>query len=161
MRILTATFLLLAVTLGAQARKQGGWASARERDLKGGVRTVVSTCSDVDGRYATTFKFEFARDGKLMVITAPQFPQYDCIISLPTSYKITRRNKRGDATEASFLVNGALEKKERNELEYDANGNWIKAVTYEMREYEMEGSPWKAGERQARTVCRRTIEYYR
>lgn len=159
-RIFTSLFLLLTFVIGVQAQKQEAWASARERGLKGVVRAVVSTCSDIDGKHKTTIKYEFSRGGELMVITAPQLPRYDCIVAAPTSYKIIRRDGRGNVTGASLLVHGEVERKERYEYEYDAAGNWVKVVTFVMREYEMEGGGWRAGEWKALYVCQRTVEYY-
>jgi hypothetical protein len=159
-RIPAILFLLLASSFYVQAQNRSGWASARELGLRGAVRTVVSKCSEGSMNTETRFKYEYARDGKLMAITAPQFKQWDCIISSPTSYKITRRNSRGDVTEAALFVSGELERKERYEYEYDGVGNWIRVATLVMREYEMAGGSWKAGEWRALHVCTRTIDYY-
>jgi hypothetical protein len=152
--------MLLTFALCVQAQKQGRWASARERGLKGAAHTLIDKCSNVGSGFEYGYKYEFARDGRLMVITSLQIdlPAYN--VSFPGSYKITKRNSRGDITEASFFIKGELERKERYEIEYDSAGNWIKMVTYVMREYEVEGGNWKAGEWQAKYVCNRTIEYY-
>lgn len=159
-RILTTLLLLLAFALCIQAQKKGVWASARARGLKGVVKTVESKCSDINGKYETRYKFEFARDGKLMAITAPQFDLPDCIVSLPVSYKIMKRNTRGDMEEIGKFVEGDLMEKERYEYEYDSAGNWTKQVTFVTRTYEMAGGDWPAGEWRARYVCNRAIEYY-
>jgi hypothetical protein len=160
MRIITTLFLLLILVLGVQAQNQGRWASAHERGLKGAVHIVVSSCSDIKGNYETRYKYEYARDGELKVITSPQIKLPDCIISTPMSHKITKRNSSWDVEEVSYFLEGDLLEKERYEYEYDSVGNWVKAVTYLMRTYEMEGGNWKEGEWQARYVCTRTIEYY-
>jgi len=102
----------------------------------------------------------FARDGTLITIVAPKFQHPDCIIALPTSHKITRRNNRGEVIEAYLLIEGELAEKERYELEYDSVGNWIKLATIKLRVYEIEGDSWKAGEWGVQNICHRTIEYY-
>jgi hypothetical protein len=159
-RIFATMLLLVAFALGAQAQERGAWASARERGLKGAVRTVSDTCSDVKAKFETRYKYEFARNGELIVITGPQLPRYDCIIAFPVSYKITKRNSRGDVEEVAILLEGDVIEKERYEYEYDSAGNWIKQVTSRMRTYEVEGDEWKAGEWRAFYVCTQTIEYY-
>jgi hypothetical protein len=160
MRIFIAILLLLVFTAGVQAQKRGAWASARERGLKGAVHTVVSTCSSVRGKLETRYKYEFDRDGKLLMITGPQLPHYDCIISVPVSNKIAKRNNRGDVEEVAIVLEGEVLEKERYEYEYDSAGNWIKQVTFRTRTYEAVGDDWKAGEWRALYVCTRTIEYY-
>ena len=159
-RNLTVLFLLLIFAIGAQAQKQGVWVAARERGLKGAVHTVVSSCADINRTHETRIKYEFTRDGKVTTITAPQFPRYDCIISFSVSYKITKRNSRGDAEEVAIVLDGDVMEKERYEYEYDGAGNWIKQVTFRTRTYETVGDDWKAGEWRALYVCNRTIEYY-
>ncbi|MDX6710472.1 MAG: hypothetical protein QOH96_1488 [Blastocatellia bacterium] len=161
-RILVAISLLLFSPICLLAQKGGKWASARERHLRGTVQTVVQTCSDIGSKTSFTHKYEFARDGTLMVITQPQFQIYILISSrsFPVYYKITKRNSRGDVVEGSLLNRGELEQKEKYELEYDGVGNWIKMKKIVMRDYEYAGSSWKEGEWQAQHVCNRTIEYY-
>ncbi len=157
---LSTFLLLLTCALCVQAQKQGQWASARYRGLKGAVHTVVSKCSDINGSLETKNKYEFARDGMLMTITSPQYTLPDCIISTPVNHKITKRNSRGGVEEVSLFLYGDVLEKERYEYEYDGAGNWIKQVTYLMRNYSIEGASWKEGEWQAKYVCSRTIEYY-
>lgn len=159
-RILATLVLLLAPSIYVPAQKQRGWGSARERGLRGVVHTVVSMCSDTNGKNETRFRYEFSRDGKMAVVTAPQFSQYVCINYFPFSQKITKRNGRGDVEEISIFIKDDVAEKERYEYEYDDSGNWIKQVRSVMRTYEMEGGDWKAGEWQAKYVCRRKIEYY-
>lgn len=150
--------LILAVCLEARSNK---WASARERGLKGKVHILVSSCSDMNGRYETKVKYEFARNGELAKMTAPKPPHYDCIVTLPTSLKVSHRNARGDVSEVSRSLQGDVIEKERYEYEYDKMGNWIKQTTFLMRTYEIVGGDWKEGEWQAKYLCNRSIEYYR
>jgi hypothetical protein len=160
LRTLTTLFLLLAFAFSLQAQKQGRWASARERSLRGVVRTVVSSCSDVSGKYETRYKYEYAPDGKLMAITSPQSNLNVHINSFPVSYKITKRNGSGEIEEVSMLLEGDVMGRERYEYEYDSVGNWIKMVRFKMRTYELAGGDWPAGEWRAQHVCKQMIEYY-
>ena len=155
-RSLTASFLLFALAFGAQAQGLRRWASASARGLKGKVHTLISRCSDIAGKYETRYKYEFARDGELMVIESPQFKSPIFI----RQHKVTKRNVRGDIEEVSIIHHGEVVEKEKYAIEYDSVGNWVKAMTFVMREYEMEGGDWKAGEWKARNICQRTIEYY-
>ena len=150
--------LILAVCLEAKNNK---WASSRERGLRGKVHILFSGCGDMNGSYETKYKYEFARSGELTKMTGPTPPQYDCILTLPTSLKVTQRNARGDVSEVSRFLEGDVVEKERYEYEYDEVGNWIKQTTFLMRTYEMVGGDWKEGEWQAKYLCKRTIEYYR
>jgi hypothetical protein len=152
-------FLLLAFILCLQAQKRGRWASARERGLRGPVRTVIERCSNVGASLKYGHKYEFARDGKLIVITSLQIDRPAYNVSYPSSHKITKRNSRGDVTEASFFTGGELERRERYDIEYDSVGNWTKRVTYIMKEYEVEGSD-TAGKWLAQYTCIREIDYY-
>jgi hypothetical protein len=122
------------------------------------VRTVVEECSNVGDSFRSGYKYEFARDGKLMVITSLQSDRPAFYVS-GGSWKFIKRNNRGDVTEGSYFFMGALEHKERYEFEYDSIGNWIRQVNLVMREYEIEGSG-TAGKWLAHQVCKRTIEYY-
>lgn len=158
MRTSIIFLLLLTFTQGIQAQKHRTWASARERGLTGVVHIVISKCSDISGNHEIRYKYEYALDGKLIVIESPQLNSP--IVSGSLSHKITGRNNRGDIEEVSFFIGDALERKEKYKYEYDSVGNWIKRVTFVMREYEVVGGSWKAGEWQAKYVCSRTIEYY-
>src|SRR5258705_9853376 len=158
-RILVTISLLPFSSICLLAQKGGKWASASERHLRGAVQNVVETCSGIGSKWSFTYKYEFARDGTLMVITEPQYARGNFDGS-PVSYKITKRNTMGDVVECSLLSLGDLVQKEKYELEYDGVGNWIKMKKIVMRDYEDEGSSWKEGEWQAEEVCNRTIEYY-
>jgi len=149
--------LILAVCLEARSNK---WASARERGLRGRVHILVSSCGGMTVSNETKVKYEFARTGELTKMTAPIPLQYDCILTIPTSLKVTQRNARGDVSEVSRSLDGDLIEKERFEYEYDEVGNWIKQTTFLMRTYEMVGGDWKEGEWQAKYLCNRSIEYY-
>ena len=144
-----------------QAQDGSKWPSVRERGLKGKVHVLHSSCSAVNGNYETKYKYEFARSGALTRMTSPNFKQWDCILATPTSVKVTQRNERGDFSEVSAFLEGDLVEKERYEYEYDSVGNWIKQRAFLMRKYEMEAGSWKAGEWQAKYLCKRAIEYYR
>jgi hypothetical protein len=150
--------LILAVCLEARSKK---WASARERGLRGKVHILNSSCGDMKGSYETKVKYEFARNGELTKTTAPTPPNYDCILTIPTSLKVTQRNARGDVSEVARSLEGDVIEKERYEYEYDEVGNWIKQTTFLMRTYEMVGGDWKEGEWQAKYLCNRSFEYYR
>jgi hypothetical protein len=160
MRALTTLFLLLAFAFGIQAQENAPLASARKRGLKGAVHIVLSKCSNINGEYEIRYKFEYDRDGTLRVIESPQWNVP--IVGDPRSHKITKRNHRGDVEEISYFYvkKGDVTEKERYEYEYDSAGNWVKQVTYLMRNYSMEGASWKEGEWQAKYVCNRAIEYY-
>jgi hypothetical protein len=158
MRTLITLLLLLTIPIFVQSQKSGRWASARERGLKGRVHTVISKCSNINGNYEARYKYEFARDGELLIIESPQsnLP----VVRNPLSYKVTGRNSQGDIGEVSYFLEGGIIEKERYEYEYDSLGNWIKQVTSIMRTYGMEGGNWKAGEWQTKYVCNRMIEYH-
>ena len=159
--LILASLVILATFVGSShAQKGGRWASARDRGLRGAVRSLVTTCSDSSGKYDTTFKYEFATDGKLVTISAPQFPQYDCILTIPETRKGTKRNAHGDVEEVSYFLEGDLTRKQRGEYSYDNVGNWTNLVTSEMLTYTWEGGP-PEGSWRVINVCTREIEYYR
>jgi hypothetical protein len=159
--LIASVLLLTAFTIVSPAQKGGAWASARDRGLKGSVRTLINTCTDSSGKYVTTLKYEFAPDGQLVTIHAPQFPHYDCILTTPMSQKITKRNRNGDPEQFDRFVAGDVFERERYEYEYDSVGNWTKQVTYLMHNYSQEGSDWKEGEWRRTYVCTRQFDYYR
>jgi hypothetical protein len=115
----------------------------------------------MNGSYETKVKYEFARNGEVTRMTAPTPLQYDCILTIPTSLKVTQRNARGDVSEVSRSLEGDVIEKERYEYEYDDVGNWIKQTTFLMRTYEMVGGDRKEGEWKPKYLCNRSIEYYR
>lgn len=160
-KISISVVLTIIVVLSLQAQTTSRWPTARERGLKGKVRVLEESCSDVKGTYEFGYKYEFGRNGALVKMTSPTPPKYDCILMVPTSIKVTQRNARGDISEASRSLDGDVLEKERYEYEYDEAGNWIKQTTLLMRTYEMEGGDWKEGEWQPKYLCKRTFEYYR
>ena len=152
------TILLLLIALSSQAQQDGWWGSARQRGLKGPVHVVTIKCSYPNRTGSTTQKYEFARDGKLLVITGPQafMPHY----IFQESRKVTKRNSHGDVEEVSFSLEGDVIRRNRGEYIYDDVGNWTKLVTSEMLTYTWDGGPpentWRV-----KDVCTRDIEYYR
>jgi hypothetical protein len=163
MRITTTLVLLLTVSFCAEAQNPFSWSSARKSGLKGAVHTVESKCSDINGNYETRYKYEYARDGKLMTITGPYVELSDIIIGdvmEPITSKITKRNSRGEIEEVSSFIEGDLLGKEKYEREYDNVGNWIKRTDYQWVKFDSLDGRWKADEWRATYVCSRTIQYY-
>jgi hypothetical protein len=159
-KLIASFALVVVVALGSNAQGDKRWASARERGLRGKVHILVSSCSDMVGNYETRYTYEFDRSGKLMKITSPTPKKFDCIVSIPVSHKVTKRNDKGEIEEVSSFIEGSLVLKEKYEYEYDAIGNWVKQITFLMRTYEMDGGDWKADEWKPVGRCTRTIEYY-
>lgn len=161
MKKISATlFLLLACALCSEVQGQRSrWASARERRLKGPVRSVLERCSS-GGDFKTAYKYEFDRGGKLTAITSFQPERPAVTVGDPRTHKITRRDGRGWPAEVSFFEGGELESRERYEVEYDDAGNWTRLVTYVMRDYEVVGSG-TARKWLVASSCDRTIEYHR
>jgi len=153
-RIFATLLLLLTFALSVQAQKTGEWASARERGLKGSVRKVIEKWFDGEGHYLDEYGYEFARDGKEMSITAPQFSGPTLRVFSKLSERVTKRNSRGDIEEVSFFIKKMWYRKIKYLYEYDDIGNWLKIVAYEA-ESRMAESEWHTV-----YVCQRTIEYY-
>jgi hypothetical protein len=160
-KISISVVLTIGIVLCLQAQTTSRWSTVRQRGLKGKVRVLQQSCSDIKGTYDTKYKYEFAHNGALVKMTSPAPPHYDCILMFPTSLTVTQRNARGDISEVSRSLDGDVIEKERYEYDYDEIGNWIKQTTLLMRTYEMEGGDWKEGEWQPKYVCKRTFEYYR
>jgi hypothetical protein len=159
-KLIASFALVVIIALGLNAQGNKRWASARERGLRGKVHILVSSCSDMAGNYETRYTYEFDRSGKLIKITSPTPKKVDCIVSIPVSHKVTKRNDKDEIEEVSSLIEGSLVSKEKYEYEYDAIGNWVKQITLLMRTYEMDGGDWKTGEWKPVGRCRRAIEYY-
>ena len=160
-KFLTCSFLLFILPICLQAQKGGEWASARERRLRGAIRTLLSTCTDIKSQKSIVMKYEFAHDGTLLAISAPQLPNYSGIHILPVKLKITGRNAKGDVVETSIMSSdGEVWEQNRRELEYDVKGNWIKETRSLMKNYQEVGSDWKEGEWRTIEICNRTIEYF-
>jgi hypothetical protein len=152
--------LLLAVAGGLHAQKSIYWGTAHDYDLRGSVRFVRETCTDGNGAHPTNHEFEFTRGGELQMFASPHFIIPDCIIRVPESRKVTKRNSHGDVEEAAFSLEGDVVRKIRAELVYDNVGNWTRRVNSQLFTYTWEGGPpensWHVSD-----ICTRDIEYYR
>jgi hypothetical protein len=158
LRTFLSILFVLLISAESYAQQDGFWGTARQRHLKGPVRLVTTRCPDPKTTRITITKLEFARNGNLVAITAPQAFFGD--ITFPISRKVTKRNAKGDGEEATLSLEGDVLERYRAEYVYDDIGNWTKAVRYRMLTYTWEGGPpentW-----QIMDTCTRDIEYYR
>ena len=99
-KFLITILVLFAYAAGLAAQYNYRWASARQRHLKGSVHVVTRQCTGKSGQIITE-KYEFARDGKLLIVTEPQAFMPD--IMTPESRKVKKRNTHGDAEEVFYF----------------------------------------------------------
>lgn len=131
--------------------------TAKQQGLKGTVRAVEHSCSTPDGKVHPQY-YVYSRKGKELLGPVVLLP--DCMVGPLASPRGVKRNDMGDVVEGSLYVEGELFSAERYEYEYDSTGNWVRRAAMIMRNYEMEGGDWKAGEWRNKEECRRRIEYY-
>jgi hypothetical protein len=157
-KLISIVLLMAMLPPCVQAQRYLKPLTAHQRGIKGAVHVVEGNCVSSDGMSKTNVLFEYSRKGE--EIRGPKLVVPDCMVVTPGTQPAGKRNSRGDVEEFSVYLFEELFSTERYEYEYDDRGNWIKRTTVIMRNYEIEGGSWKAGEWQAKEVCTRKIEYY-